>query len=176
MENYINIEKRLLEIKNPNISAKKNNIVCAIFLIIIGIALFIVGTRSIVESDALNMTMIIFGIGIFIYGIVKLCMDLSSVHFFYNKTGQRLKKYKIYVSTSDRPSIKKMMQERNFQPISTLKKETSSGCMLYILVTDNGDCCVMQCHDLTMDTFEPTSDVVVLTEAEAKPVFDFVRS
>lgn len=175
MENFINIEKRLQEMNSDSISVKKNNIVCAIFLIIAGIALFVLGTRNLVESDALNMTMIIFGIGILIYGIVKICMDLSSVHYFYNKTGQRLKKYKIYVATSDRPKIKNMMQERNFQSIGTLKKDTCTGCMLYILVTDNGDCCALQSHDLTMDTFEPTSDVVVLTEAAAKPVFDFVR-
>lgn len=175
MENYISIEKRLAELTSSGISVRKNNIVCAIFLIIIGIVLFVLGTRSLVESDALNMTLIIFGIGIFIYGIVKICMDLSSVHYFYDQTGQRLKKYKIYVETSGRSTIKSMFDNRDFQAINKIKKATSSGCLLYILMTDNGDCCALQCHDLTMDTFEPTTDVVVLTEAEAKPVFDFIK-
>lgn len=175
MEKHLNIEEQLKEMSSSEISFKKNNIVCALILILAGIALFVLGTRKLVESDALNMTMIVFGLGAFIYGIVKMCMDLSSVHFFYNKTGQRLKKHKIYVSTSERGKISNMFQTRDFQQIATVKKEISSGCMLYILMTDNGDCCAIQCHDLTSDAFEPTTDAVLLTEAAAMPVYKFTR-
>lgn len=175
MEKHLNIEEQLKELSSSEISFRKNNIVCALILILAGIALFILGTRKLVEADALNMTMIIFGLGAFIYGIVKMCIDLSSVHFFYNKTGQRLKKHRIYVSTSERGKINNMFQTRDFQQIATVKKEVSSCCMLYILATDNGDCCAIQCHDLTSDAFEPTTDAVLLTEAAAMPVYKFTR-
>ncbi len=157
------------------VSVKKNNIVCAVLLIIMGIVLFVLGTKNITESDALKMSLIIFGIGLFIYGIVKICMDLHSVHFFYDETGQRLKKHKIYVATADRAKIKNMMQNRDFQNIDSVKKEYSSGCLLYVLATDNGDCSAIQCFELVMDVMEPTSDVVLLTGAEAKPLSDYIR-
>ncbi len=173
MENFIHIEKQLKEMNPSGISCRKRNVFVSILLIIIGVALFVVGTKSIVEMEALNMTMIIFGLGLFIYGIVKMCIDLSSLHFFYDQTGQRLKKYKVYVATSERNKISQMFRNRDFQQICEIKRAEPSGCMLFIMVTDNGDCCAIQSHDLTTDTFDPSSDTILLTGAEAMPVYKF---
>ncbi len=175
MENYKNIEAEILEMPEGTIAIKKKSPLAAIVFILVGILVFIAGTQKISPYDSLNMTVLTIGICLFLFGIIKLCLDLGSERYVYIPQNKRLKKHKIYISNESKMKLAKQLQEDNVGKMDGYSKEMSSGSILYVLTT-NSDYCLAQVLEFSQDRYEPVMPMVVLVGENAKNVDDFIAS
>lgn len=176
MENYIKIEEELKNLSVEGICNKGKSALRSILFILIGVALFVVSLLVPNLSDILKMSMIVAGIGLFLYGIIELLLGMQCNKFIYQPTGKRLKAYNIYIKSDDRSKTHDLFNDRNFIKINELHKTMTSGCLLKIMATDDGKCCVLQMQELVMDEFEPTSLSILLTGEQAAIVHKFMKS
>ncbi len=176
MENYTHIEEAVKNLPKDVIISKRNSIATSIVLIIVGILMFVLGTKNIVSADCVNMMMIVFGLGLFIYGIIKICMDLSSCHHFYVPTGKRLKKYKVYIVSEDKNKLTNMLKNNQLVQLSEIRKEMTSGCMLYVLTTGDGDYCLAQVLEFSQDEYVGYAPMVIFQGEEATALDQFLKA
>ncbi|MCQ2284081.1 MAG: DUF308 domain-containing protein [Bacteroidales bacterium] len=176
MEKYTKINEQLKNMAVEGITNKGTSSTKSILWIVVGIVLFALSMLKCSMPDALKMALIVFGICFFLYGIIEILMGLKTERFYYQPTGKRLKKYVIYIQSEDRNKLHQMFDQNNFQQIDKLNKTMTSGCLLYIMATDDGACCAMQIQELVMDVFEATSDTVLLTGEQSNNVLKFIKA
>lgn len=176
MEKYTKIEEELNNLSVEGICNKGKNTLKSILWIVIGAALFVISVIVPNISDTLKMAMIVLGIGFFLYGIIELLLGMHCDKFVYQPTGKKLKKYNIYILSDDRSKTHEFFNQRNFLKINDLHKTMTSGCLLMVMATDDGKCCVLQMYELVMDEFEPTSHSILLTGEQATLVYKFLKS
>ncbi len=175
MENYKHIETEILEMPEGTIAVKKKSPFTAIVFILVGILVFVAGTQKISPHDSLNMTVLTIGICLFLFGIIKLCLDLGSERYVYIPQNKRLKKHKIYISNESKMKLAKQLQEDRVGRLDAFSKEMSSGNILYVLTT-NSDYCLAQVLEFSQDRYEPVMPMVVLVGENAKNLDDFISS
>lgn len=174
MENYIDIEETLKNMSEEGISSKKDSPIKGGTMIILGIVLCILGTAEIELPDCIIMAFIVFGIGLFIYGVILFLMNLHSQHYVYTPTGKRLKKHCIYIQSGQRYEIAQILKNQLFERLSNITKEQTSSTRIIAYTSSNEEFCIIQTQEFSQDEFIPSSDPVVVKGEKAGVICSYL--
>jgi hypothetical protein len=177
MENFVQIEERIQNMKEEKILKVKSNPLGSIMIMIVGIVIIIVGA-TIIHSESLTPLLVIAGIATASVGIFYLLKKTgkNSGDYIYEPTGKKLKKYKIYIDSNDAKKAIACISNNNFSGIKNIKKTIDSGYLMEIRGTDDGLIFLFQLLEYIPHNYEPSSPVIVLQGEDAKMMFDFVKS
>ncbi|MDR1182826.1 MAG: hypothetical protein LBL13_12690 [Bacteroidales bacterium] len=177
MENFERIEEKIQNMKDEKIIKVKSSPFGSIIVIIAGILIAILGL-TIFKGASLTPLLVVTGAVIIIVGVIYLVMKTSknSGDYIYEPTGGKLKKYKIYIDTSNARKMISCITNKDFNGVKTIKKTMDSGCLMEIRGTDDGSIFLFQLLEYIPHDFVPSSPVIVLHGEDAKIMLDFVKS
>lgn len=177
MEDFEKIENKIKNMSDYDIVLQKKNPIIPIFITVIGVGLFMLGSSKVVNNDIFEMGTMSIGAIVALYGLVRLMLALQkdAVDYVYKPTKKKLKTHKVYINTADRAKIEQCIECNDFSKIVGMKKEVTSGNMLHLLGTDDGEIFVLQVSEYVPHTFVPASPVVVVRNNDAKSVLEFVN-
>lgn len=176
MENYIPIAEKLEQMSHEGISKRKKNPVFGTVLMVAGIALCILGTQPMEAPDWLKLFLIVAGISVFIFAVIRLFVDLHSNQYYYEPSRQPIRKSMLYISSEYKSEIVDIIKNSSFQKLKNIKKTYSSGIVLTVMYTCDGTFCMLQAQEYSQNEFVPTTEAVVVDEDGKQLVMEFLRS
>ena len=107
--------------------------------------------------------------------ITKVKGFLFSSYYRYEPTKQRLKKYKIYLDSTDAQKIISCVNSNDFSRIKGMKRVASSGKLLEARGTDDGSIFLIQLSEYIPHNFVFSTPVVILRGNDAKLMLELVK-
>ena len=162
------IEQYIAEEMNGKIASKSNSPLVGLIILAVGIVFFLL-LRFAKMSDSLMTASLTVGFIATAVGFILTAMCLSGAltHYVYLPTRSRMREKKLYLSQPDYLNCVEGLQSGDLRVLHMLQPVTSSNSLLRVLSSRDGAIRLVQVGRMDGATFDPATDVVLLTGEEA---------
>ncbi|MDR0962126.1 MAG: hypothetical protein LBM62_06185 [Mediterranea sp.] len=169
------IDTSYLVSNHPHIGKRTNvaNLALSITLIVLGIAAFLTTFLLKQPSSAVGMALMVVGIGLFVYGAMRLVRQSRSVVFL--PTQSALKKHTLYFDLKELHNLKELVENRNFSAVINLKSTHSGNVRMDVLLSGCNGFAAVQLFQFVPYNYTPVTDITYYTNEDAQRFALFLR-
>jgi hypothetical protein len=169
------IDAGYLASTHPHIGRRLDvaNIVISVALIVVGIAAF--GGTFLLDrpSSALGMMLMVAGLGIGLYGCVRLLRNARSVVYLPSQSA--LKKHSMYFDLKELQNLKELVNSHNFSAVVNMRGSGSGNIRMDVLLSRCNGFAAVQLFQFVPYNYTPVTDIAYFAGDEAERFALFVR-
>ena len=173
MENIQEYLEKMCDEKT--LEKRRANAVIPVCLFLVGTAVLLCGILANL-SDTISNALIIIGFMVALLGIAMVLrlFDKKSGHYVYSTTKSRIRTRDIYISSSDKETCRKILENSDFASLENIGRNNNSLTMLKIAISDDNRFAALQMYESDMG-YSPTTQCVSVRDSDVIHVKNFLN-
>lgn len=154
---------------------RRANAVIPVCLVLAGTVVLLYGILAEL-SDTISNALIIIGFMVALLGFAMVfrLFDKKSGHYVYAPTKSRIRTRDIYISSSDKETCRKILENSDFASLENVGRNNNSLTMLKIAISDDNHFAALQMYESDMG-YSPTTQCVIAHDSEVAHVRNFLN-
>ncbi|MBP5758900.1 MAG: hypothetical protein J6W45_05820 [Bacteroidales bacterium] len=173
MENIQEYLEKMCDEKT--LEKRRANSVIPVCLVLAGTVVLLYGILAEL-SDTISNALIIIGFIVALLGFAMVfrLFDKKSGHYVYAPTKSRIRTRDIYISSSDKETCRKILENSDFASLENVGRNNNSLTMLKIAISDDNHFAALQMYESDMG-YSPTTQCVTTPDSEVAHVRNFLN-